>query len=66
MRQFNGIPAKHFELFLKECEWRFNNSEPKVQLEQLKQWGKKHIYSLPKQPKAIPYITSYYKKYCQI
>ena len=30
MRKFNGIPAKHFELFLKECEWRFNNPNPKA------------------------------------
>ena len=24
MRKFNGIPRQHFNLFLKECEWRFN------------------------------------------
>jgi len=43
MRKFNGIPAKHFQLFLKECEWRFNNPNPKSQLKQLKQWGNKHL-----------------------
>jgi transposase len=43
MRKFNGIPAKHFPLFLKECEWRFNNSDPKSQLKQLKQWVNKHM-----------------------
>lgn len=43
MRKFNGIPAKHFSLFLKECEWRFNNSDPKSQLKQLKQWVNKHM-----------------------
>ena len=37
MRRFNGIPVKHFPLFLKECEWRFNNPNPKTQLKQLKQ-----------------------------
>ncbi|MBH2056523.1 transposase [Neisseria meningitidis] len=30
LRKFNGIPKAHFELYLKECEWRFNNSEIKV------------------------------------
>ncbi len=38
LRKFNGIPRDHFHLFLKECEWRFSNSDPKVQLKQLKQW----------------------------
>lgn len=37
MRKFNGIPRSHFHLFLKECEWRFNNSDPKDQLKQLNQ-----------------------------
>ncbi len=43
MRKFNGVPAKHFELFLKECEWRFNNPSPKTQLEQIKQWVKHYM-----------------------
>lgn len=38
MRKFNGIPRASFGLFLKECEWRFNNPNPKDQLQQLKQW----------------------------
>ena len=29
MRKFNGIPRQHFNLFLKECEWRFNIGQPK-------------------------------------
>jgi transposase len=29
MRKFNGVPKDYFHLFLKECEWRFNNSDPK-------------------------------------
>ena len=38
LRRFNGVPREHFPLFLKECEWRFNNSDPKMQLKQLTQW----------------------------
>ena len=37
-RKFNGIPKDQFELSLKECEWRFNNPDPKVQLRQVFQW----------------------------
>ena len=43
LRKFNGIPRETFGLFLKECEWRFNNSEPKSQLKQLKQWAKEFL-----------------------
>lgn len=43
MRKFNGVPAKHFPLFLKECEWRFNNPDPKSQFKQLKQWVNNHM-----------------------
>jgi transposase len=40
LRKFNGVPRHHFNLFLKECEWRFNTPNPQRQLTQLKQWVK--------------------------
>ena len=40
MRKFNGIPKAHFGLYLKECEWRFNNCGIKIQIKQLKEWVK--------------------------
>ncbi len=43
LRRFNGVPREHFYLFLKECEWRFNNSDPKSQLKQLTQWVRKDM-----------------------
>ena len=43
MRKFNGVPREHFELFLKECEWRFNHSDPKQQFNTLKQWAEKYL-----------------------
>jgi transposase len=43
MRKFNGIPRQNFGLFLKECEWRFNNPNPQSQLKQLKQWVDKNL-----------------------
>jgi transposase len=43
LRKFNGIPKEQFGLFLKECEWRFNNPDPKAQLSMLKQLVKEHM-----------------------
>ena len=43
MRKFNGVPKEHFPMFLKECEWRFNNPKPQAQLAQLKQWVKESM-----------------------
>jgi transposase len=43
MRKFNGVPKEQFPLFLKECEWRFNNPDPKSQLQQLKQWVREYM-----------------------
>ena len=38
LRKYNGIPKKHFHLFLKECEFRFNYGSPKQQLKMLRKW----------------------------
>lgn len=38
MRRYKGIPRRHFHLFLKECEWRFNYGSPKQLLTNLKYW----------------------------
>ena len=43
LRRFNGIPAAHFPLFLKECEWRFNTPQAKQQQTQLIQWTKQSL-----------------------
>jgi transposase len=43
MRKFNGVPKEHFPLFLKECTWQFNNSDPKSQLIQSNQWVKENL-----------------------
>lgn len=40
LRKFNGVPKDNFNLFLKECEFRFNNPSPKKQLHLLKSWIK--------------------------
>ena len=45
LRKFNGIPKKHFHLFLKECEWRFNNPSTSSQLKQLFSWAKHSLFS---------------------
>ncbi len=43
MRKFNGVPTDHFHLYLKECEWRFNNPKPDKQLKILKQLVRENI-----------------------
>jgi len=38
LRRYNGVPRAHFELFLKECEWRFNYGSPRELLRTLLHW----------------------------
>lgn len=38
LRKYNGIPENNFNLFLKECEFRFNYGTPKQLMEKLKLW----------------------------
>lgn len=43
LRKFNGVPRQNFGLFLKECEWRFNNPNPQSQLKKLRQWVEQNL-----------------------
>jgi transposase len=43
MRKINGVSKSHFPLFLKECEWQFNNPTPILQLKKLKQLVKQYM-----------------------
>jgi transposase len=43
LRKFNGVPKARFGLFLKECEWRFNHSDPSTQLVMLRQWAREYL-----------------------
>jgi transposase len=36
LRKYKGVPKIHSQLFLKECEWRFNMGSPKQLLNDLK------------------------------
>jgi len=38
LRKYNGIPKQNFNLFLKECEFRFNDGDQKNQIATLKKW----------------------------
>lgn len=40
LRRYNGIPRQNFDLFLKECEWRFNYGPPDQLLKTLRIWLK--------------------------
>jgi transposase len=42
LRRYNGIPKANFHLFIKECEWRFNDGSPAQLLKQLKSWVRKY------------------------
>jgi len=42
LRKYNGVPKNNFNLFLKECEWRFNMGAPSQLLKDLKKLLKKH------------------------
>jgi transposase len=38
LRRFNGVPRQHLFLYLKECEWRFNDGTPEARMNTLRIW----------------------------
>jgi len=43
LRKYNGVPKQYFNLYLKECEFKFNIPGAKQQLTTLKMWRRKHL-----------------------
>lgn len=44
LRKFNVIPKEHFHLFIKECQFRFNNPKVEKQLEIIYNLAKKKLF----------------------
>ena len=44
LRKFNGISKANFPLYLRECQWRFNNPCPVYKVKMLKKWAKDYIF----------------------
>lgn len=44
LRKFNGIPREHFDLFIKECQFRFNQPQVDKQLEILYNLAKEELF----------------------
>jgi transposase len=38
LRRYNGVPEKQLDLFMRECEWRFNHGSPRNLLATLVDW----------------------------
>lgn len=43
LHRYNGIPKKHFPLFLKECEWRFNHRPTQNLVKVLQKWANQDL-----------------------
>ena len=54
LRKFNGVPKNKFNLFLKECEFRFNYGSPKQLLTTLKKWIKIYQKEGMKEKSSMP------------
>lgn len=44
LRKFNGIPKTYFYLYIKECQWRFNNPSVVKQLQIIYNLAKKELF----------------------
>gem|GEM_PF-4820369 len=55
LRKYNGTPSKHFLLFLKKCEFRFNYGSPRQLPKTLRLCP---VGSIPKNSRALRVVIS--------